>query len=781
VNSKKIHLNVLIFLFFVSGACGLIYEVLWLRNFTSTFGVTVYATSIVLAAFMGGLALGSYLLGRFAELRGSPLRIYSFLEIGIGLYALFIPLIFSRLNSLYSLFYLHWSDDLTLTLAVRLAFSFMVLLFPTTMRGATLPVMSKFFATHQSMVGKESGRLYAFNTLGAVTGAVCTGFILIPLIGVSKTNYLAASLNISVGLIVLLFGSAFEAPAFEAPIRRRRSVPRRRRSVENSPPNVQMNSKEARWILLLIGISGFAALSYEIIWTKVMSIITFNTVFAFTSMLAAFLLGIALGSYVFVKSLDARKDLWTMFLAIQLGIGAYAFVSPQLFGSLAGHYYKYQTEIVTTGVSWGFFVFKQFLLSALIMMVPTLLMGATFPLACKIYSLGTGKKAAGVGNVYASNTLGAIAGSALTGLIFIPVSGLKGGLLVAGSLSLSAAVISLFLNSNNRRGRARSLLVLASVIALLYIVVINTDLVFMKQVRKMVGEVIFHREDATGVVEVVSRDGQRYMITNRLHTEGSSVPSAIYYQKKQGYFPLLLHPDPESFIEIGLGTGIGFSAVSYEKVKEPEIVEISKGVVEAAAFFNGENDNVLHKPKVKLIMDDGRNYMFLTRRKYDLIVMGLFTPYRWGVGYLYTRETYLNAREKLKDGGIVVQWLALSQFTPDNLKMVVNTFSSVFPYIYLWDKGYYLALMGMNEELEVDFERFKAAFRAPSIKADLEKWGLDDPYNYLASFLMGSEEAKKFALGASLNTEDRPRIEFSSLEVHKAAFSFEYAAQNSSH
>lgn len=778
MTDRQAHPRILLFLFFLSGASGLIYEVLWMRSFMSAFGVTVYATSVVLAAFMGGLALGSYLFGRWAEVKGSPIHTYAYLEIGIGVYALLIPFVLKHLPSLYQLIYRHLSDNVTLTLMVRFGASFIVLLLPTTMMGATLPVLSKFFAADKTRVGKESGRLYAINTFGAVMGTLAAGFFLIPYLGVSRTNYLAASLNLLIGIVVLAFAKRFAAPATPLSAKRHHLAPEFRGKRKQTAAMTNPGLACPRRVLPLIGLSGFAALSYEVIWTKILSLITFNTVFAFTSMLATFLMGIALGGTIYVKAMDKRQNPWAWFAALQFGIGAYALLSPTLFAELAKYYYRYQTAAALSDISWGMFVSKQFLLASLIMFIPTVLMGASFPLACRIYALGTDKTAAGVGDVYASNTLGAIAGSTLTGLLLIPGFGLKGGLAIAATMNLLAAFVGLSLSPSRGVARWYRAAGLATVVVVLYLPFMNVDVAFTEVAREG-REIIFHQEDATGVVEVFQQKGQRFLVTNRLHTEGSNLTEALYLQRKQGYLPLLLHSDPESVIEIGLGTGIGFTPVAlYDKVKEAEVVEISPGVVEAAAFFAEESQNVLENPKVKLRIDDGRNYLLLTPKRYDLIILGLFTPYRSGVGYLYTRELYLQAQEKLKGGGMVVQWVALSQLPPENLRIVVNTFRSVFPYVYLWEKGYYLALVGLNEPLKIDVARFQATMKSPSITRDLEQWELNNAYNFLASFLMGPAEAEEFSRGAPLNTEDRLRIEFSEVNVPKAAFSLGYAVEN---
>ncbi len=248
--------------------------------------------------------------------------------------------------------------------------------------------------------------------------------------------------------------------------------------------------------------------------------------------------------------------------------------------------------------------------------------------------------------------------------------------------------------------------------------------------------------------------------------------------RKQGYLPLFLHPEPKSVIEIGLGTGIGFTPVIYEKVRRAEMIEISPGVVKAAAFFTNENESVLQRAKVRLKVEDGRNYLLLTEQNYDVIVLGLLTPYRSGVGYLYTKEFYLQCKEKLKRGGMLFQWIAIGQLPPESLRIVLNTFRSVFPHVYVWEKGYYLGLMGTAESLSVDFQRFKSAFGHESIREDMQKWELNDPYNFIASYLMGNEEVAQLGRGLPLNTNDTVYIEFSDTTVSKAAYSLEYAAAN---
>jgi len=596
----------------------------------------------------------------------------------------------------------------------------------------------------------------------------------------STSNYLAAALSLAVGgLALFLARSARAGKAAARPGRDVREPKQRTRESEDpTPAPPGLPAGPPAWILTVIFLSGFAALTYEIVWMRILSIITFNTVFAFTTMLAAFLTGIALGSYLLSRVVNRLDGIAFWYGALQVAIGLYALVSPLLFGQLADYFYDYQISAVTSHPSSLGFVFRQYVLALLIMLVPTILMGGAFPLALELYARATGRRSGGVGDVYASNTLGAILGSVAAGLLMVPLMGLQTSLLIAASLNLLAATIGFYFAPSSAGSflcRQAGILSLGAAAIFLFI---NVDVVFSDRIAGRNRQIVFHHEDSSGVVEVWQQRNRRYLVTNRLHTEGSNIPVEIYKMKKQGYLPLLLHPDPESFVEIGLGTGIGLAPVLYEGVRSAEIVELSPGVVNAASFFTEENQNVLSHPKTHLVIEDGRSHLALTDKQYDLIVLGLFTPYRAGVGYLYTREFYRQAREKLKKKGMLFQWLASGQFTPANLELVMNTFRSVFPYVYVWEKGFYLAVLGTDQELEVDLKRFKTALGSPSIRADVAAWGLDDPYNFLASYLMGPEQVQRFVSGAGLNTEDNLRLEFSQIPVFKAAYSREFAAQN---
>jgi spermidine synthase len=496
-------------------------------------------------------------------------------------------------------------------------------------------------------------------------------------------------------------------------------------------------------------------------------------------MLAAFLVGISAGGYLFTRLLNGKRELWFWFGLLQLVIGAYALVSPLLFGRIAGLFYRYQNSIAATDTSEGLFLANQFLLSALFMLLPTTLMGMSFPLACKLRALATGGVSSGVGDVYAANTLGAIGGASITGLWLIPRTGLKGALLIAALLNLSLAFASLLQGVHDRPAKRRRLLLPGLLGAGALAVFWPANVVFSAKAVAEGTAILFAEEDATGLTEVYARNGSHWLVTNRLHSEGSDLPVVVYSTRKQGYHALVMHPEPNSVIEIGLGTGHAVvPAVLDDRVSRAEVVEISPALVRAAVRFFDAGEGLLQHPKLHLRIDDGRNYLLLSDHEYDLITFGPFTPYRSGVGYLYSRELYAACRDKLRPGGMVMQWIALTQLDRESLRSIVATFRSVFPQVYLWERGYFLGLMGQQDELLVDTGRVRGVLGSPGMAPDVANWGLGDPLTYLASFLMGPEAVARFADGAAMNTDDRPRVEFSNLKVFKAAYTNAYAAEN---
>ncbi|MFQ5852606.1 MAG: fused MFS/spermidine synthase, partial [Candidatus Binatia bacterium] len=302
--------------FFLSGAAGLIYEIVWMRQLTLLFGSTIFAVSAVLTAFMGGLALGSFLFGRLAGRLARPLLTYGLLEVGIGLYALLLPVILEVLNPFYRLIAQDFSPSFYIFSLLRFSLATGILLIPTTLMGGTLPVVSQWYTQRGNGIGFAVGRLYAFNTLGAVVGAVGAGFFLLPWWGMEQTTYIAVLLNLTIGIpLIGLFKKSGDEKGTTEIVNRVDALSSGTSSPQPAPTGAFL------LVLAAYGLSGLAAMAYEVAWTRMLVLILGSSTYAFTLMLATFLIGLALGSYMISRVTDRLRSPLAIFGLLEIGIG----------------------------------------------------------------------------------------------------------------------------------------------------------------------------------------------------------------------------------------------------------------------------------------------------------------------------------------------------------------------------------------------------------------------------------------------------------------------------
>lgn len=729
---------------FLSGLAGLVYEVVWLREVGLQFGNTLSATGTVLAVFMAGMALGSVWLGQRADRTEKPLGLYAGLEVGIGLSALVVPAGL-RLIDHASLLLLPSLPGLV----VQLPLTVLVLLIPTVGLGGTLPVLARCLppASHHSVT--TPGLIYGLATLGAASGACLAAFVLLPSLGSWHTNITAALIN---GLIgggcFLLRGKvrSAETPARPpAPSSRQARQPRQRAAALS--PSV---------VLICLGVSGYAALIYEVVWTRLLGLILENTVYAVSLMLSTFLLGLALGSFI-----STKLSVKSYSLAALLGGSQWAVALTSLLGvlplsSLAWLVYQtYGSD--GWGDSWLIFLSAQALLCTAVMLLPTIFLGMAFPLAWQ--QLSSQRLGTSLGRLLGANTLGAVLGSVSASFVLIPTLGLRLSLL--GAALCNAAVGTLVLVHKRPRRPIRFVFT-AAVLLSAVAYALPLDLTFQQLLAHGSREILYHREDGRGVVEVVEdlSTGVRSLLANRLRQEGADAPDDVFITRQQGYLPLFLHPAPHRLAVVGLGTGLSLAAGLLDRVEDVTVIEISPGVIEAARLFDRSSRAVLTDPKVRLVQADGRRFFRTSHQTYDVIVQDLFFPYRAGTGSLYTVEHYERLRRRLQPGGIAVQWVSLNQLTPRAFQIIARTFQHVFPHTSVWLVGGYGALVGGESDYPLDFANLRQAYaQAVSQHPDL---GRTSPVDLLAAFVCGPDRVADWTAGAPFNTEDNGWIEYRS-------------------
>jgi len=760
--------RLLLGLFFLSGISGLLYEVAWTRLLHLLFGDTVLAVSTVLASFMAGLALGSVWSGRYVDRRPRVLRLYAGLEAGIGVSAVLLPVVLQALTPVYVWLHQSLYASFWLFSAVRFVLAFCLLCVPTALMGATLPVLSRYMVRNNATLGWSVGALYALNTGGAVLGCFAAGYVLLGSVGLSHTVWIGAALNLTIALVVWIGQRWFEDERYtpEAPA-----------GAPGEPPRAAgvYEASIVRRVLWSFALSGCAALSFEVIWTRALTFFIGNSTYAFTAILTTFLCGLCLGSVLFARLSDRRRNLPALLGALQVGIGVYGMLTIAILGRLF-----YGLDAWWEGFSnayWGTPLWLTFLKTFVVILPPTVGMGATFPLVSKIVAHGPEVIGKTVGNVYAVNTFGAIVGAWASGFVAIPLLGTRHSLALTALLSV--AVGGVLLASGAVR-RLRQGLLYAGALGLLAVVMVATPpLRFGDIAGEPEKEVLHYEEDVAGVVKVATDIYDRTLLSiNGWSVAGTSTPDPDValvndypeVQKMLAHLPMLLHPAPRRVLVIGFGAGgTAWSLSRYAALQRLDIVEFVPGVIRAARFFPEVNHGVLDDPRLRVTIDDGRNYLLVTPLTYDVVSVDTLDPKHAGNGNLYTREFYELSKRVLQPGGIFVQWLPYHQVDNASLKMIARTFQRVYPHATVWlnrFKGYTL-LLGTLEPLQIDMARLEAHFRTPAIQRDLAEVHVATPWQFLESFTMRADTLRRYtAGGARLNSYDHPYVEFYGVSWH---------------
>lgn len=768
----------LIFIF--SGASGLIYEVIWMRQMTLIFGSTVFATSTVLTAFMAGLALGSFYFGRKIDASAqSPLRLYALLEVGIGGFCLVWPLILGALGALYVLIHRNVTSEFYTLSLIRFVLTFGVLLIPSTLMGGTLPVLTRFFVKRLEQLGTNVGILYALNTFGAVVGCVAAGFFLIEFLGIRYTLFVGVAINFAVALVAFaLARSEQQENATEEQEARIQDAqaPDKTEVMEDTPSTLSPIHPSANLVLWAIGISGFCALAYEVLWTRILVFFLGSTTYAFATMLAAFLFGIALGSLLFARWVDRVTRTLGILGIIQLGIGLFALVLMPAFEELYGMSRAFQSTF-GGGRFWAFFS------CFLLMSVPTFLMGATFPLVTKIYTGSAHQLGRSIGNVYAINTVGSILGAFCAGFILIPLLGIRPSIVLIVALNTGIGCV-LVLRKGPSDEQAREptstvgevqgallqgigigMPILNAGLAVILLFTLNQPL-FLKsaifKTQRPGDTLVDYNEDVDATVTTLKDDEGVY----RLYVDTNQAADASRWDSPShrviAHLPLLLHPRPKRALVVGFGMGLTSYSITQHGVNV-DAVELSSGVIAAAQkHFAHVNQNVFDNPSFRYTLNDGRNHILMTKTKYDMISTGIIHPLvSAGSSNIYTEDFYRLCRRILTENGIMCQWVPLHRLPETHYKMIVRTFIAVFPHTTLWYKYTpdFVILIGTPKPLSINYKNFIARTQIASIRQGLAADDLDS-MSLLDSFMMGPAAVRDYVGVGDIHTDNRPKLEF---------------------
>jgi predicted membrane-bound spermidine synthase/tetratricopeptide (TPR) repeat protein len=596
-----------LFCFFFSGAAGLVYQVVWTRMLTQIFGNTTYAIATVLSAFMAGLAIGSYLFGKIADRGKNDFLLYGLLEAGVGIYGFAVPWLFALAQKAYGpIFGLNESYPFLFNL-VLFFLSFVLLVFPTLLMGATLPVLSRFYVRSFSQFGRRVGDLYATNTTGAVIGCAAAGFFLIPTFGMRTTVYVAAGLNLIIAALILIVDRLRDKKPLEFTTASAGEIPETP-VTDHSPPWLG-------WVVLVsFGLSGFASLVYENAWTRALTLVIGSSIYSFTTMLVTFLVGLALGGFIYARFLGQREPRLSSFGLIEMWVGLAALATIPLFERLPLIFVRLLHGF---GDTFTVFLYLQIFLSALVMFLPTVLLGMTFPLVARLFTQSLYRVGSGVGSSYAANTVGAVLGAFAGGFILIPTIGVQNAIIFAVVMNL---LIGCVLVASDPKLTPLPRAMLGAAVLFLAVLIpfkvqrwdqhiltsgvtiyndryesLPSDSLRIEEMKR--DDILFYREGLTTTVSVHRISGSDYIYFKSNGKIDGSYGDALS-QLMTSYIPMLLHPKAEQALTIGLGSGHSAKALAtFDTVKEIEVIEIEPAMIEASKYFDRASVEVDELPE----------------------------------------------------------------------------------------------------------------------------------------------------------------------------------------
>lgn len=735
--------------FVVSGTAALMLEVVWNRQLHLVFGGSAVATSAVLAAYMGGLALGSLLLAPWVRARFHPALAYAGMELLIAAYALVVPTLMDAVGPLQDA--LHAGGGMSLQgAAVRFALTGGVLLVPTVLMGATLPCLADL-ARQGDEGASRVGLLYAANTLGAVLGTLLATFVAFPTLGLWGTNRAAAALDVVAAAVALGLWFRLGRPG-----------PVTREAV--STPASRASSMV--WPLWAYGVSGAVAMALEVCWARGLSMVLGSSIHAFSLMLAAFLLGLTVGARAATSAwavrLNARVALGVA-LAFSAGAG---FVGTWLLDELPWvMWWTARARDLSHLHIWG----ATFACAVLVMLPAALGFGAVLPLALRAAGQDETGSSLGdlVGRAYAINTTGAIVGSLAAGFLLIPWLGLdRAAHLLCALLAGVGALVLL-------RAAPRAALGVVVGMALTagwdgFDVSQWSAGAFRVYLSRSVwkdglphGDVIFRRDGLSTTVTVEESDGRVSLKVNG-KTDASS-EGDMPTQVLSGLLPAMLHPDPKRAVIIGFGSGVTSDALlSYPGLESQEMVELEPAVVEAGAFFFMVNHRPWEDPRYVGVFDDGRHHLTREGAPYDLIISEPSNPWITGASNLFTQEFWMLARRRLAPGGVFLQWVQLYEMSEDRIRSLMGTFRSVFPHVMVFGahpESNDTFMVGSDSPLVLDEALVRRRWEIPSVRRNLIRADVTTPLDLTALVLMDEPALDAFVAGHIPNTDNNMHVE----------------------
>jgi spermidine synthase len=757
-------------LFAGSGCAALIYEIVWFQLLQLVIGSSAVSLGLLLAAYMGGLCLGSAALPQFVSTRLHPMRVYAYLELGIGalgILALFgVPLI-GRI-------YVAGATTGLLGLVLRGVVAAACLLPPTVLMGASLPAIARWVETTPQGIW-WLGLLYSSNVAGAIAGSVLAGFYLLRTYDMGVATYAAAAINIAVALAALAI--ATRSPRMPAVLKLKDALQRQPTALQRAPG--------VTLVYVAIGLSGLTALGAEVVWTRLLSLLLGATVYTFSIILAVFLFGLwagsSAGSFLARRVRQPRMALAACQILLAAAIAWTAFTVARVLPF-------WPVDPWLSISPW--FNFDLDVTRCLRAIFPaTLLWGASFPLALA-GAAGEGEDPASLtGEVYAANTAGSIVGALLFTLLLIPGIGTRSSQQVLIWLAATSAAVGVASALTSLRDKAQvvkaGLAVAGAALVALGLAATVSDLpwqaiAYGRRVAPILrglnvafdeqAQPLFVGEGMNASVVIDQRENQRFFYVSG-KSEASSAPLDMRLQRMMGHLPALIHSGAAgSVLVVGFGAGVtAGSFVPYPETRSIVICELESIIPPASdEFFGKENYHVLRDSRTRLVSDDARHFILTTPDKFDVITTDPIHPWVKGTSTLYSKEYYELVKDHLNPGGVVAQWLPIYESDVETVKTEMATFFSVFPNATIWSNyaggdGYDLVLFGRDDSSPINIDTMQQRLDQPQssgVAASLADAGFHSAVELMASYVGRARDLAPMVAGVPITEDLNLRLQY---------------------
>lgn len=772
---------------FFSGFAGLLYQILWMRQLGLLLGNTSYAAAITLGMFFFGLAMGSWFWGYRCARLPKLLRTYAWLEIGIGISGILFLIILNYFHSIYPLIYQSVGPG-TKLLILKCLLTLLMVFPPSFFMGGTIPVLGQFLIKNQGAFGTTAAKIYGLNTIGAAVGAFATGFFLIVLLGFKLTCFLGVFISFAIALVSFVLARRPEPISVDEAVATPQIEQKKSKQKPSNKPTIPEIVTAAplaasRLVIYTFAfISGFNVLSLEVLWTRMFAQVHENSVYSFSTVLIVVLLCLALGallaSWLAKRTANPLSILFFLMVLSGIGVG----ISPFIFFSSTE-----KLEMIPTSVSFGAYVWNLFATAFASIGFPSLILGTVFPFLMKSEERFASQPGKSIGILSAINTLGAILGSLICGLLLLQYLGMWRSLLI---IAISYFIIALIMPmaSSVLRGPVKIITALFLIINLTFLN--PTNLPVSGTIPGADPETIVEMWEASdSTVTVTKNERAGYSIkVNSMYSLGST--GSMVTQIYQTRIPLFIYPQTESVFYLGMGTGAtAGEALNKEEFKNinrvlvcellPEVVTASKkyftGKVDGFDLTNG----LFTDPRAKVIVEDGRNHLMATDAKFDMINADLFLPYQRGSGSLYSLEHFQSAKKRLNPGGVFVQWIPLYQVSEYEFGVITKTMLTAFDQVTLWRQNFQpgseiVAIVGHQDQTpiphsDLDVKAAKAEAIAGAEYTDMQNLFLHINEQTVLFFYCGNVTASKSLFEKyPVNTDDKPIIEYKTpLSLHQ--------------